>query len=229
MFSWVDSVRKSPIATVNNVVKHAFENGLRGFAGMMEWELNQGCFTVAQQAKHIVPVTNLFPGGILGKIMQKLVRSYVIFFHPVLANFKGLVSLFLALLCKIRFPKITNALFNAIFRAKRRVNRAMQKLWAKMVGMRADVVGRKLIEDLMSGSGAVMITLLFQLHAVNIDAITRRGEAVESALPAGPGVWALSDGLYVGLRDFGGVFKAYFDRYATLSSGIVYYCNQVRR
>ncbi|PFH33726.1 rhoptry neck protein RON3 [Besnoitia besnoiti] len=228
MFTWVDSLKKNPFATVKNVVAHAFENGLRGFSGMLEWEVNQGCFAVSQQARNVLPFTNLFPGGILGRIMQKMMRSYVIFFHPVLANFKGLLSLFLGVLCKVRLPQLINAIFSAIFRAKRRVGRFLNKFISKVIGLRKDITGQLLLEDMVKGWGAVMITLLFQLHAVNIDSITRRGENVESALPAGPGVWALADGLFLGVKDFAQVFKDYVQRYLHLSISIYTYCMEER-
>ncbi|KFH13566.1 rhoptry neck protein RON3 [Toxoplasma gondii VAND] len=224
MFTWIDSVRQNPFATVKNVVVHAFENGLKGVSGMVEWELNQGCFAIAQQTRHILPFGSLFPGGILGKIMQKLMRSYIMFFHPVLANFKGLLALFLGVLCKVRLPQLINAVFGAIFRAKRRAGRYIHKFFFKTISLRKDITGKILVDDLVRGSGAVMITLLFQLHGVDIDAISRRGGAVESGVLAGQGVWALSDGLFVGLKDFGQLFRAYFERYVNLTSAIHTYC-----
>lgn len=226
MFTWIDSVRQNPFTTVKNVVVHAFDNGLRGFSGMAEWEVNQGCFALSQQTRHILPFSSLFPGGILGKIGQKLMRSYIMFFHPVLANFKGLLALFLGVLCKVRLPTLINAIFGAIFRAKRRVGRYVHKYFFKTIGLRKDITGKMLVDDLVRGSGAVMVTLLFQLHGVDIDAISRRGEKVESGVLAGQGVWAMSDGLFVGLKDFAHLFRAYFDRYVNLTSGIYTYCSK---
>ncbi|EPT24449.1 rhoptry neck protein, putative, partial [Toxoplasma gondii ME49] len=177
-----------------------------------------------QQTRHILPFGSLFPGGILGKIMQKLMRSYIMFFHPVLANFKGLLALFLGVLCKVRLPQLINAVFGAIFRAKRRAGRYIHKFFFKTISLRKDITGKILVDDLVRGSGAVMITLLFQLHGVDIDAISRRGGAVESGVLAGQGVWTLSDGLFVGLKDFGQLFRAYFERYVNLTSAIHTYC-----
>ncbi|OEH77292.1 rhoptry neck protein [Cyclospora cayetanensis] len=70
-----------------------------------------------------------------------------------------------------------------------------------------------------------MITLLFQLYAINIEDITKRGKRVSHALSAGNASWNYADGLWIGAFDFGRAFINVIQTYLRRAESFVDYCS----
>ncbi|KAL8446784.1 hypothetical protein Emag_004545 [Eimeria magna] len=95
-------------------------------------------------------------------------------------------------------------------------------LGAKTV--RSDPVAWPLVRDLLFSGSPKMITLLFQLYAVDVEDITKSGKRVTAALNAGTGAWNYADGLWVGATDFGQAFDEVVKTYQHRVEAFTRYC-----
>ena len=90
--------------------------------------------------------------------------------------------------------------------------------------VRDDPVSWPLMQDLLRNGSPAMITLLFQLFAVDIKSITERGKRVTHALSAGTASWNYADGLWIGAFDFGRAFFRAIKTYQSRADAFVGYC-----
>lgn len=90
--------------------------------------------------------------------------------------------------------------------------------------VRGDPVAWPLLQDLLRNDSPALITLLFQLYAVDLRDITRKGKVVTSALTAGTAGWNYADGLWIGAHDFGRAFLGLVKKYKKRAQALVDYC-----
>ena len=90
--------------------------------------------------------------------------------------------------------------------------------------VRGDPVAWPLLQDLLRNASPAMITLLFQLYAVNVRDITQKGKRVTQALAAGSASWNYADGLWVGAFDFSRAFIDTIRSYKQGAEAFVGYC-----
>lgn len=87
--------------------------------------------------------------------------------------------------------------------------------------MRDDPVAWPILHSMLQKESPALITLLFQLYAINLRDITEKGKKIDKALAAGTAAWNYADGLWVGAVDFGRAFqkivKTYMDRVQALA------------
>lgn len=81
-----------------------------------------------------------------------------------------------------------------------------------------------LVQDLLRRSSPAMITLLFQLYAVDVRDITEKGKLASEALAAGTASWNYADGLWIGAFDFGRAFINTVRTYKQRAEAFVGYC-----
>ena len=72
-----------------------------------------------------------------------------------------------------------------------------------------------------------MITQLFQLYAINIEDITKKGKRVSQALAAGSASWNYADGLWIGAVDFSRTFFEQTVTYKTRAKAFVEFCESL--
>lgn len=91
--------------------------------------------------------------------------------------------------------------------------------------VRDDPVAWPLMQELLGNGSPAMIMLLFQLHAVDVEDITKRGKRVSKALAAGTAGWNYAEGLWVGALDFGRAFLKTIRAYRGRVEALVEYCD----
>lgn len=90
--------------------------------------------------------------------------------------------------------------------------------------VRGDPVASPLVQDLLRRLSPAMITLLFQLYAVDVRDITEKGKLASEALAAGTASWNYADGLWIGAFDFGRAFINTIRTYKQRAEAFVGYC-----
>lgn len=96
--------------------------------------------------------------------------------------------------------------------------------YALYSAVRNDPVAWPILQDLLRNASPAMITLLFQLYAVNVQDITQKGKRVTEALSAGTASWNYADGLWIGAFDFGRAFISTLTSYKQGAEAFVGYC-----
>ncbi|CDJ57471.1 hypothetical protein, conserved [Eimeria maxima] len=203
LYSWTQSMFNHPLATLQNTVVHGFEEAIGGVTGLFTSEVRGSCFSFAYRVNSIAPYTAVYPGGILGSIMKGLVRSYFLVFQQSLINFKGIFAMLIGIICKTRVIQAA-------------------------VGMRGDPVGQGLMDRLFKREAVVLTTILFQMHAVDVESQYREAEEIKSALSGPGGSWALAEGLFVGGAEFGRAFVNLVRKYRKSAAAYVQACEALK-
>lgn len=94
--------------------------------------------------------------------------------------------------------------------------------------MRGDPIGRGFMDRFLYREAVVLITILFQMHAVDIEEHRKKATRIEGALLAGTGAWALSEGLFVGASEFGRAFKNLVHDYTKSATAYVEACEKLK-
>ncbi|KAL8454435.1 hypothetical protein Emed_000156 [Eimeria media] len=227
MYSWMDSFYNHPFTTIQNTILQAFEDSVGGVTGLYSSEVKSSCFSFAYRVNSIAPYTAAYPGGILGSIMKGLVRSYFLVFQQTLMNFRGMFALLIGVICKAHIIQSATNAIKPIFRMARRGLRAVQVFKLKTIGMRGDPVGQGLMDRLIRRDAVVLITILFQLHAVNVEKQYKEADSIKNALSGGNGAWAMSEGLFLGGAEFGRAFHKLVKRYMKSAAAYVQACEEL--
>ncbi|KAL8275228.1 hypothetical protein Esti_000812 [Eimeria stiedai] len=223
LFSWSDSLKKNPLATLMHVLKGAYYESFEGEGGVLGHDLKKSCFSFGYRVNTIMPYAALFPGGVFGSVLKSLARSFVFVFYPAFASFRGIFTLLIGLICKTRIVVAFRKTFEALMNVTRLGLRGIRVLFRRFA-VRNDPVAWPLVRDLLFSGSPKMITLLFQLYAVDVEDITKSGKRVSSALAAGSGAWNFADGLWVGATDFGQAFNEVVGTYRNRVAALVRYC-----
>ncbi|KAL8435471.1 hypothetical protein ACSSS7_002478 [Eimeria intestinalis] len=205
----------------------AFEDSVGGVSGLYSSEVKSSCFSFAYRVNNIAPYTAVYPGGILGSIMKGLVRSYFLVFQQTLMNFRGIFALLIGVICKSHIIQGAANAIKPLFRMARRGLRAVQVFKLKTIGMRGDPVGQGLMDRLIRREAVVLITILFQLHAVDVKKQYDEAENISSALSGGSGAWAVSEGLFLGGSEFGRAFHKIVKKYLKSAAAYVQACEEL--
>ncbi|KAL8441612.1 hypothetical protein Emag_007013 [Eimeria magna] len=227
MYSWTDSFYNHPFKTIQNTILQAFEDSVGGISGLYSSEVRSSCFSFAYRVNTIAPYTAAYPGGILGSIMKGLVRSYFLVFQQSLINFRGVFALLIGVICKSHIIQSAVNAIKPVFRMARRGLRAIQIFKLKTIGMRGDPVGQGLMDRLIRREAVVLITILFQLHAVDVGKQYKEADNIKSALSGGDGAWAMSEGLFLGGTEFGRAFHKIVKRYMKSAAAYVQACEEL--
>ncbi|CDJ38129.1 hypothetical protein, conserved [Eimeria tenella] len=223
LFSWASSLWRNPLATLSNVVTVAFNETFEKTAGFPTDEVKSACFSFGYRVNSIAPYTAVLPGGIFGSMLKSLSRSFMLVFYPAYASFRGIFALMIGVICKTgiiaSFEKLVKTLVN-IARLGLRGTRMLLRRFA----VRGDPVASPLVQDLLRRSSPAMITLLFQLYAVDVRDITEKGKLASEALAAGTASWNYADGLWIGAFDFGRAFINTVRTYKQRAEAFVGYC-----
>ncbi|CDJ29800.1 LOW QUALITY PROTEIN: uncharacterized protein EMH_0052810 [Eimeria mitis] len=187
--------------TLRNTVIHGFEEVIGGVSGLFTSEVKSSCFSFAYRVNTVAPYTVVYPGGILGSIMKGLVRSYFLVFQQSLINFKGIFALLIGIICKTRIIQAAVSAIKPVFRLARRGARGFQMFRSKTIAMRGDPVGQGVIDRLFKREAVVLTTILFQMHAVDVQQQYTEAEEIKSALSGAGGSWALAEALKSGSLD----------------------------
>ncbi|KAL8428125.1 hypothetical protein Efla_005828 [Eimeria flavescens] len=223
LFTFTDSFMKNPLATVTHAVTAAFHETFDPEGGIVGLEVKKSCYSVGYRVNTIVPYTSVFPGGIFGSIMKSLARSFMFVFYPAYASMRGIFTLMIAVICKSKLVKAAQKIAESIENMVRLGLRGVRILMRRF-SVRNDPVGWPLIRDLLRSGSAKLTTILFQLYAVDVEDITKRGKSVSNALAAGSAAWNFADGLWVGAADFGGAFLGIVRQYQQRVKALSLYC-----
>ncbi|XP_026191273.1 uncharacterized protein LOC34619717 [Cyclospora cayetanensis] len=202
MYSWTDSFYSHPIATLHSTVAQAFEDAVNGVSGLFSNEVKSSCFSFAYRVNSIAPYTAVYPGGILGNIMNGLIRSYLLVFQHSLINFKGIFALLIGVVCKTRIIQAA-------------------------VTMRGDPIGRGLMDRMFKREAVVLTTILFQLHAVNVEEQYEHADNIKTALSGSGGSWSLAEGLFIGAAEFARAFHSLVIQYTRSADAYVKICKHI--
>ncbi|KAL8269663.1 hypothetical protein Esti_006418 [Eimeria stiedai] len=227
MYSWMDSFYNHPFKTIQNTIFQAFEDSVGGISGLFSSEVKSSCFSFAYRVNSIAPYSAVYPGGILGSIMKGLVRSYFLVFQQTLMNFKGVFALLIGVICRAHIIQGAVNAIKPLFRLARRGLRAVQVFKLKTIGMRGDPVGQAVLDRLIRREAVVLITILFQLHAVDVGKQYRDADNVTNALSGGNGAWSMSEGLFLGGAEFGRAFHRIVKRYLKSAAAYVQACEEL--
>ncbi|CDJ48117.1 hypothetical protein, conserved [Eimeria brunetti] len=223
LFSWMLSLWRNPLATLSNVVSAAFEETFEGIMGLPTAEVKSACFSFGYRVNSIAPYTAVLPGGVFGSVLRSLSRSFMLVFYPAYASFRGIFSLMIGVICKTGILTAAKNLFKAIANFTRLGLRGIRILMRRFA-VRGDPVAWPILQDLLRNASPAMITLLFQLYAVDVQGITQKGKLVAQALAAGSASWNYADGLWVGAFDFGRAFFNTIRSYKSGAEAFVGYC-----
>ncbi|CDJ47884.1 hypothetical protein EBH_0018220 [Eimeria brunetti] len=91
-------------------------------------------------------------------------------------------------------------------------------------GMSGDPIGQGLIDRLFKREAVVLTTILFQMHAVDVEQQYTEAEEIKSALSGGGGSWALAEGLFIGGAEFGRAFFRLVRKYRKSATAYVQAC-----
>ncbi|XP_026192334.1 uncharacterized protein LOC34622828 [Cyclospora cayetanensis] len=224
IFTWTSSLWKNPLATLSNVVKGALNESFEGVFGIPQREVKNACFSFGYRFNSIAPYTSILPGGIFGSVLKSLARSFMLVYYPVYSSFKGIFALMISVICKTGVLAATKKLFGTIANVTRLGLRGLHILFRRFA-LRGDPVAWPIMQDLLRNTAPAMITLLFQLYAINIEDITKRGKRVSHALSAGNASWNYADGLWIGAFDFGRAFINVIQTYLRRAESFVDYCS----
>ncbi|OEH77475.1 hypothetical protein cyc_02950 [Cyclospora cayetanensis] len=227
MYSWTDSFYSHPIATLHSTVAQAFEDAVNGVSGLFSNEVKSSCFSFAYRVNSIAPYTAVYPGGILGNIMNGLIRSYLLVFQHSLINFKGIFALLIGVVCKTRIIQAAVSATQPIFRFFRKGMRAIQILKSKTIAMRGDPIGRGLMDRMFKREAVVLTTILFQLHAVNVEEQYEHADNIKTALSGSGGSWSLAEGLFIGAAEFARAFHSLVIQYTRSADAYVKICKHI--
>ncbi|KAL8426366.1 hypothetical protein Efla_002984 [Eimeria flavescens] len=227
MYTWTDSFFNHPFKTIQNTILQAFEDAVGGVSGLYSSEVKNSCFSFAYRVNSVAPYSAVYPGGVLGSIMKGLVRSYFLVFHQTLVNFKGIFALLIGVICKTYIIQAAVDAIKPLFRMGRRGLRAIQAFKSRTIAMRGDPVGQGLVSMMMKREAVVLITILFQLHAVDVKKQYEEAENIKSALAGGTGAWAVAEGLFIGASEFGRAFHALVNRYINSATAYVKVCEGI--
>ncbi|CDJ36618.1 uncharacterized protein EMH_0092040 [Eimeria mitis] len=214
--------------TLRNTVIHGFEEVIGGVSGLFTSEVKSSCFSFAYRVNTVAPYTVVYPGGILGSIMKGLVRSYFLVFQQSLINFKGIFALLIGIICKTRIIQAAVSAIKPVFRLARRGARGFQMFRSKTIAMRGDPVGQGVIDRLFKREAVVLTTILFQMHAVDVQQQYTEAEEIKSALSGAGGSWALAEGLFIGGAEFGRAFFSLVRRYRKSAMAYVQACEALK-
>ncbi|KAL8429312.1 hypothetical protein ACSSS7_006677 [Eimeria intestinalis] len=223
LFSWTQSLKKNPLATLVHVVEGAYYESFEGEGGVLGHDLKKSCFSFGYRVNTIMPYTALFPGGVFGSVLKSLARSFVFVFYPAFASFRGIFTLMIGLICKTRVVLAFRKIMQVLTNLTRLGVRGVRVLFRRFA-VRSDPVAWPLVRDLLFSGSPKMITLLFQLYAVDVEDITKSGKRVSAALAAGSGAWNYADGLWVGATDFGQAFNEIVKSYQHRVDALARYC-----
>ncbi|KAL8451645.1 hypothetical protein Emed_001807 [Eimeria media] len=223
LFSWTQSLKKNPLATLVHVVKGAYYESFEGEGGVVGHDLKKSCFSFGYRVNTIMPYTAVLPGGVFGSVLKSLARSFVFVFYPAFASFRGIFTLMIGLICKTRIIVAFRKIVQTLTRLTRLGLRGIRVLFRRFA-VRSDPVAWPLVRDLLFSGSPKMITLLFQLYAVDVEDITKSGKRVTSALAAGTGAWNYADGLWIGATDFGQAFNEVVQTYQHRVEALARYC-----
>lgn len=96
--------------------------------------------------------------------------------------------------------------------------------------MRGDPIGSGLMDRLLKRDAVVLTTILFQMHAVNVEKQWEEADELKSALSGGGGggSWALAEGLFIGAAEFSRSFHRVVRKYISSANAYVKACQALR-
>lgn len=96
--------------------------------------------------------------------------------------------------------------------------------------MRGDPIGSGLMDRLLKRDAVVLTTILFQMHAVNVEKQWEEADEFKSALSGGGGggSWALAEGLFIGAAEFSRSFHRLVRKYISSADAYVKACQALR-
>lgn len=169
------------------------------FKSMLQSRLTlvKSCLRVAMAVQNIAGAAHVFPVGVVGVVLRLFLRAFNMVFFPQLLAMTGGLTVAMGLACLTGVPRLFAKIYKFVTtRVTRGVIAAIK--YAQIFRLRKDPQGAAALKRNFGTGFARMITTMWQLDLVDVDAVNDSGVHGKAAFASE----MFSHGFFTGIVDF---------------------------
>ncbi|EUD64650.1 hypothetical protein C922_04997 [Plasmodium inui San Antonio 1] len=166
-WTMVDGLKNDGLLVARTFMAVSFVQSLRGIIGLVNSKLIDLCFSRSYLYNHIASFDNLIMNNTFGVIVSYVFKSWLLFFYPLMAPFRGAVSFALSSFCITQLSKIVFIIYRNIKRLVRISYRRLYSTILKFNLMKFPEL-QPYASKLLYGDALILVSNIWKLSYVNV-------------------------------------------------------------
>ncbi|CAD2106204.1 rhoptry neck protein 3, putative [Plasmodium vinckei lentum] len=163
----VDALKSDGMLLAKTFISASFAHSVSGVVGVVNHELLNICFSNAYFINHIAPLDKFVMKNTFGSIISYVFRSYLIYFYPLIAPFRGAFSFILSSICLMQFGKIVHMIYKNLKKLYRISRRKFYYAILKLNLLKQPEIQLYAMK-LLYGDALVLVSKIWKLSYVNV-------------------------------------------------------------